>query len=340
MTNQGGFDPPTGPPAGWYPDPTDPRRQQYWDGRRWHAPTQPLSPAESDHYPDLGDWLDHGFRGAYRRWRAVLVVALVTAPISTVLGLLAIDRLVDGLIIVDDNIEGWSNDRIPVVVTYLTVAVFVSLVSTLALTRLMLDAVDSYGTATTASSEVRSGLRSLLAGLRVVPRAIGWFAVLAAGVVGALLVLAVVAAIAAPIAIVLLVAVGVGVVWLAIKWVFLVVAVVDRRGNPFARSSRVSSRRWWATFGRLLLLAIIMWLISLIIQLIAGGVFGAGVGTGAEIEITNDGTIERAVLDEQFDVDAITITVATLTSIVGTVLVTSVSTAAMALLYRTRNPRA
>lgn len=35
---------PSGPmptaPAGWYPDPTDPRRVCWWDGFQWHPETQ------------------------------------------------------------------------------------------------------------------------------------------------------------------------------------------------------------------------------------------------------------------------------------------------------------
>ena len=32
-------------PAGWYPDPSDPTRQRWWDGARWAAPAAPVAPA-------------------------------------------------------------------------------------------------------------------------------------------------------------------------------------------------------------------------------------------------------------------------------------------------------
>ena len=35
MTDQGGFEPPSGPPAGWYPDPSGRFELRYWDGSRW-----------------------------------------------------------------------------------------------------------------------------------------------------------------------------------------------------------------------------------------------------------------------------------------------------------------
>ena len=36
--------PPTLPPPGWYPDPTNARAQRYWDGTRWTSFAQPPDP--------------------------------------------------------------------------------------------------------------------------------------------------------------------------------------------------------------------------------------------------------------------------------------------------------
>ena len=33
--------PPTGPPPGWYPDPSGAQTQRYWDGRQWTVSWQP-----------------------------------------------------------------------------------------------------------------------------------------------------------------------------------------------------------------------------------------------------------------------------------------------------------
>src|ERR1700677_3706852 len=40
------------PPAGWYPDPTNPGTQRWWDGQQWAAPSQPDPP-------------NSGYRGRY-----------------------------------------------------------------------------------------------------------------------------------------------------------------------------------------------------------------------------------------------------------------------------------
>lgn len=36
------------PPAGWYPDPSDPGTQRYWDGSAWTDHSAPLAQAQGD----------------------------------------------------------------------------------------------------------------------------------------------------------------------------------------------------------------------------------------------------------------------------------------------------
>lgn len=38
------LDPPP-PPEGWYPDPADPSRERWWDGRTWHQESRPQTDA-------------------------------------------------------------------------------------------------------------------------------------------------------------------------------------------------------------------------------------------------------------------------------------------------------
>jgi hypothetical protein len=334
----GGFDPPTGPPAGWYPDPYDPARQRYWDGRVWDLTMPTAGAGPSDEYPNVGDWLDRSFRHAYRRWRAVIPVAIISSFLPTVFGFLALDRLVEGLVIVDEDVEGWTNDRLPMVITYFALAAILSIVGTLALTRLMLDTVDGHSAGATGT-ELRDAGRSIASVLRALPRAIGWALLLVAG--AALVIAAgVVIAVAVPaLGVVLLVVAIPFAVWLAIKWAFLLVAIIDRRGEPFTRSSRVSRGRWWPTLGRLLLLGIIVWLISLLVQIAAavltGGDYSA-FGTGSEFQ--TDSSLDTVVLDDELDFSAWVLLVSAVMSTLATVVTTSVVSTATALLYRTRNP--
>ena len=342
MPDAAGFDPPSGPPAGWYPDPYDPAHQRYWDGRAWDlsTPSPGFAPTATDDYPDIGDWLDRSFRSAYQRWRAVSLIAVLTAPITSVTSYVAIDRLADGLVITDERVEGWTSDRLPLVIALFVIGIVASAVGGLALARLLLDTVDGEGAGST-TEEIRAGLRSLGRAVAILPRAAGWLIVVVIGFVGVALVAAVLVALVPPLAVVVIVA-GVPIaVWIGIKWAFVVVAIVDRPGAPFSRSSETCRGRWWATFGRLLLLGIVMWLISLVIQTVGtiatgGGFAGFGGGT-TTFEVDSDGSFDPIVLDDELDFGWWFIVVTAITSVVGTILASSVTAAAMSMLYRTRN---
>lgn len=45
MVEDAGPPPPPGPPAGWYPDPSQPHTQRYWDGATWTEQRAPLTTA-------------------------------------------------------------------------------------------------------------------------------------------------------------------------------------------------------------------------------------------------------------------------------------------------------
>lgn len=340
--------PPSGPPAGWYTDPYDPTRQRYWDGRAWDLSTTPtyatpFGSGATDEFPDIGEWLDRGFRAAYRRWRAVLVLTVLTAPITSICTNVAIDRAADGVIISDDRIDGWTNDRLPLVIVLSTIAVVLSIVGGLAMYRLLLDTIDEDGAApATFGDEARTALRSFGHGLAATPRAIGWSLLVVVALAAVIVSFALLAVGGGALVLLVVFALIPVVIFLAIRWAFVVVAIVDGPGNPFPRSSEVSRGRWWPTLGRLLLLGIILWLISLAIQILAtvlGGDGLSGLGSGPTFEFDSDGTFEPIVLDDELSITTWGTIVGVLTSILGSVLVTSVGAATTAVLYRSRNPR-
>ncbi|MCB0965439.1 MAG: DUF2510 domain-containing protein [Ilumatobacter sp.] len=342
MPDLSGFEPPSGPPAGWYPDPYNPAQQRYWDGRAWDlsTPVVGFAPGDTDAYPDVGDWLDVSFRSAYRRWAASALIAVVTAPITSVASYVAIDRLASGLVITDDGVDGWTSGRLPGVILLFVLGSLASAIGGLGLTRLMLDTVDGEEPGS-ITSELAAGARALGRGLAALPRAIGWFALLMAAFVAAGLILVVIGALIPVLGVLIILAAIPVFVWLGITWSFAVVAVVDGPGNPFTRSAETVRGRWWSTFGRLLLLGIIMWLVSLIIQtvgtVVSGGGFGSfGSGGGTTIEIDSNGNFDPIVLDDELDFGAWFITVSAVTSVLGTILASSVTAAALSVLYRTR----
>jgi hypothetical protein len=345
MTDLGGFGPPAGPPAGWYPDPFDPSGQRYWDGREWDltTPVAGSSGRSGDDFPDIGEWLDVSFRTALRRWRATSVIAILTTPITTVATYVAINRLSRGIVITDDGVEGWTNDRLGPAIALLLIATLASAIGGLALTRLMLDAVDGdEPDTTTTGSEVAAAGRALRAGVSVLPRALAWLLVLLAAIVLAALLLVVIGVVAGPLVVLIVFVLAPMGIWLAIKWAFVVIAIVDAPGAPFTRSGATSRGRWWSTLGRLLLLGVIVWLVSLIIQVIGSVASGgglSGLGGGTTIEVDQDGNFDPIHLDDELGVGAWAIGVAAVVAVLGTVVVSSVTAVAMAVLYRTRNQR-
>lgn len=340
------FDPPTLPPAGWYPDPEHPGRQRFWNGSTWDEAG--YLDAYQSGYPDVGEWLSEAFRSMWRHVRAELVLALLTAVPASIMIAVALRVAVEDLLVVDNEIVGWDNDRIPALVVFGVVATVLFLVGTLASTWLGLRIADRNDGSTDPSipadlatgSELRFALSAIGAALRATPRAIGWFLLPLLLAVPAVAVLAVVALAPPLLILVVLAAIPLG-IWIVVRLSFTFVAVVDRRGNPYARSWSATRHRFWSTFGRLLLLALITSAISIAVNAVTSP-FGSGASTFGEesvIEIDDDGDVVR------FEVDALRpSTTDILVGAVGAVAVgifaTGTSAIAFGRLYRNGGVRA
>ena len=75
------------PPAGWYPDPRDPRSLRYWTGTQWAGPTAPIGAGGAGGAPTVRD-----HPRAKSGTTVLVVVAAVLAGLSTgavVVGVLA-----------------------------------------------------------------------------------------------------------------------------------------------------------------------------------------------------------------------------------------------------------
>ena len=183
--------------------------------------------------------------------------------------------------------------------------------------------------------------RSVAAGLRRLPRLIGWglvglvaSAVVIGLVAGAFAALAVAAGSAAdsavPVALVALLvvpALAVASIWLAIRWslALVAIAVAPAGTNPFAASWRITRRQWWATLGRLLLMTLILIGVSLVFSIVNQIVFGAaslGLTAGPDGELLVDG--RPVVVDDVVDFSDV---VPGDTWIITTALVSSLSQA-------------
>jgi hypothetical protein len=346
------YQPPSLPPPGWYPDPERPGSMRWWNGNNWAAPTPAPTwapaPVASDAFTDVGELLGAAFRRALRHWRALTVVGTITAGIGGALMLAALRQAFDDVTIVDDEVLGWSNDRIPTIVVLVVLSIVLTGVGWLVSVRLTMDAVDDEHRATregatlpavTNTSELDLAGQSIRASFAALPRAIGW--ALLGWLVGmaTLLVVLVVGVFTGPLVVLVILALFPLGLFVMVKVGFLGQAIVDARGNPYPRSFEVSRGRWWATFGRILLIGIIASVINCGISATTSVASGSSFNQfgGAQIELSESGELERLELDE-FAPSIWGIVVGGIGAVVQMVLVMSVANAAFADMYRTRIP--
>ncbi len=345
----GVYDPPPLPPPGWYPDPERPGAIRWWDGRTW-AQATPLPTGPTDALPDVGDLLTVAFRRAIRHWRATAVLGVVTSGVGTALTQLAVRIGFADVVITEDEVTGWSNDRIPTLVALGAAAAVLTALGSLAVIWLVLrvhddeDAAIGAGielAAPTTASEMHLAVRSLVGALRAVPRAFGWYLL---GVLVALVVLAVVVVLIVvipPAGILAALALVPLSVFVIAKFAFAMHAAIDRRGNPYGRSATVSEGRFWGVLGRLLLVAVIASAISYGINATTSFASGSGFGGAGDVgvETDADGTFERIELGDLAP-SLWQVVISSIGGVITTVLATSAALAAMAQLYRTRHQRA
>lgn len=332
------FDPPSQPPAGWYPDPHRPGEQRWWDGRQWHE--RWVSAASPEGLPDIGAWLNRSFTLGFRRWKAIAIATAITSGIGGLLISGAAAYLLDGVVIYEDEVVGWSNDRLPLAIALVLVGAVLSAVGTLAVAALMLRTVDRDEQGGTVGGETSAAWRSIGRGFAVLPRALGWMLLLGLGALVIVAVLVGITIVILPIGILLILAAIPGVVYVGVRLAFLTQAIVDRPGAPYERSWDVSRGRFWPTFGRVLLLGVLVWLISAVIQSVAGLVSGTGLQGFGENDIVTgpDGAFVSFDLGSTVDLGPLWLIAATVSTIAVAVFAGGVGGAGFAILYRSRNP--
>ncbi|MEM7287079.1 MAG: DUF2510 domain-containing protein [Actinomycetota bacterium] len=321
------------PPAGWYDDPEYPDHLRYWAGTAWsehRSPKQPTPAATASALSDLGTWLGQTFELPVRRWRPVL--ALMAAGIVVIwLMTVVLVEVWDDLRYFDGTWTGFSWGKVAASILVGVAAAVVSIVIYLAQIRIIHDA--------------RLGLHpslgeAITAGLRALPRTIGWGLLLLAASVGIVLVVALVAAVSAPVAVLAVVAIVVLAIWAWVKLSFLGAAfVVPVPGlNPVKASADVSRDRFWSVFGRLLVLTLVVIGISL-----ALGLLSAPLDATVDVDAFDehivtveraDGTEELLLLDLGGVFDAAGVTgVWSLLSAIPTAITSLVTMSGIAILY-------
>ena len=266
------------PPSGWYNDPENFGQLRYWDGMQWtdHRADTDAGPPESSTAPgplsDVGSWLRETFRALWERKIQLLTLSAGLLVVWAVFGA-AVAWSVDGTVYASSEWTGVHGDRIAATAIAGLIAFFLSLVVYLA----VVDQLYRFG----AGGDPSVG-DSLGVAAQSAPRLVGWSLVLFAAAVIALAVVALLGAIAPPLALLFLAVFLPLAVWLFVKLSFFVIAIVAPQPglNPIQASMRTSADgRFWPVLGRLVLIAII----NVIVAVVLGIPFGGG-STAAGLE--------------------------------------------------------
>ncbi len=270
-------------------------------------------------YGDVGGWLSSIFSRLFERIGPMAILLYGIPVIGFVIAAVLTRSLVAGITVTNGNannnfngsIDGFSGGTVGLIMFVLAVTFFAYFVCWLAANHQMYAA---------HLGQPQSIGASLTTGLRRVPRAIGWGLLLAIAflVIYAIVIVSVVliiglavgngtsgdggGAAVALLLIPLFIGIFILLVWLGVRMAFwgVAIAVGPSGTNPFSASWGVSRGRFWGTFGRLILLYIIIWLVSLAFNLILQVVFGTAMSTLFQVDpVTGDLLVNGENIDDQ-----------------------------------------
>ena len=288
------------PEAGWYQDPHNPNQQRYWDGSTWtehthdapfEAPQAPGPNYDAGYVNDIGDWLSRSFRVLFANAMPLfllLLLGLIPAIVTFSLFANAFEGV--SVSLDDGTFSGLSASGLSLAIIGSLVAAVIGVAFGLAQSHLLHRG--HLALATSVGDSLGAGFRGTL-------RYIGWAIVIglvfvAAIVAGAILV-AVIAAVSAGLAtlvgLVAFLVLLVGLVWLWVKASFLGVSAAVAPGSESAlrASFERSVGRFWPVFGRLLLLAVIIWIVGAIISSFASPSYFSAISVDAGGDLVLNG---------------------------------------------------
>ncbi len=285
------------PPPGWYDDPTSPVYERWWDGEQWSEQTRrkerELPLTQPGQLSRIGDLLSKTFNLIGSRWDDLLMVAVVAGGLQALAALLLMRPIAAAI-----EVGGELNDRLEIdgwgaLQTTQLVGFFLTL---LAIT--FLAALAHHRICWQAATEQESSWSAALAfGMANLARLIGWGILALIPVIGAVVLMSVLAAVAEGLG-VLVAIVGFGVlVWwgVTVSFIPIAIAALPAGTNPISSALAMVKGRWWKLFGRILLLSLLGGLVSGAVGAILGRFTGndffgfvfTEVGNG-DIAITKD----------------------------------------------------
>jgi len=258
-------------PAGWYDDPQSPGRMRYFDGELWtnhfHKPGE---------LPDVGNWLNNTFTGLLSNWPGAVGIALATSLVGNLVLWISARGLVDTLAWTDGELVGFDTGTGLGVFAVVVFMLLWQALGWMALNR-FLQRAHCQAQPTVAEAAARA--------LKRLPKYVGVILGLAVVAMVIFFVLVVISLVSPVLALIVILAGVLVAVWVFIKLTFLSAAIVAAPAGTSAirTSAHVSAGRFWAVFGRVVLLTIVVGVGSSIIGAIIGAVTGVGSVVDADV---------------------------------------------------------
>lgn len=345
------------PPAGWYPDPenpTGPRR--WWNGADWTdqresplpppppmsmmqpgaapgVPPTPMGSTTASGFVSLSSLLKFALNALKNNWIPLIIVGIIGA-VPAAMYYASLIRAMDGLVFdADGGINGFSDSNLVPIGIWAAVTTAVWAMLSLVASALMLNYYDD----TAGQGGQMAGLKSLGGAIgrvfkRLLP-AIGWlllgYVVLTVAITVVFILMILLASIHVALAVLFVLAlIPVG-VFLAIRFWFTGVAVVDRPGNPYRLSGLVSKNRWWATVGYLIVI--------LAVLMVPQAIIGQIPSLYIKVDVVQNTVAETLTISTS--ISTVGVIVYGFVTMVTTMLQFGIITSAMVNMYRSINRR-
>ncbi|MGF1597701.1 MAG: DUF2510 domain-containing protein [Acidimicrobiales bacterium] len=324
--------PPTSPPPGWYPDPTTGVGFRWWDGLSWTEQTtaqvgpSPVGP------PQVGEWMSELTRTVTDRAGHFFPMIVLLAIPPGLLNGVAVWYVLRNAVLVTNSDTGEFSFTNPGAGPELYAVVVISFLALVVATVYLAVAASRQARAQhDGAPEIWSA--SMLDGLRRLPRALGFTALVGGALVLAYVVMIVIG-VAAPVTLILSFP-----VWLVGSFLIatrLSLGIIGASLAPagvsaLAASWHATGGRFWTVLGRLVLLVIISISLSLVTSVAATPFLAIG-GGGASSPAGANGD-ELRLADLMGDNPA-TFAIGQLFSALGNGVATVVWAIGLTLLYR------